>query len=147
MIDKAFVAGYAIFVCVLWSALLLLLGRKLDARFTRPVLYGALFALITQFLFGAGIVGLFLGGVIAGYAVAGIAPSSLTRLRSGTLAGLIADASFLLAVALYLAANFPDVSTPFVGLCSTTLVLLVRDLLIAGLGAVVGGLLKTPSPK
>ena len=142
MIDKTFVVSYGIFAVVTWAVLLVILGWKLDNRYLRPVLYGVLFGAGSQLLFGVGVLGLILGGMLTGYMISAFSEAGLLQFRGGSLTGLIIDSSFLLAMSVYLAAERPDVSGTLVQLCATTIVFLFRDLMLAGLGGLLGGVLR-----
>jgi len=149
VIDKTFVSAYGIFAVVTWSMLLVILGWKLDRRYSRPVLYGVIFGAGSQLLFGVGVLGLILGGVLTGYMVSAFVGTGLSQFRSGSLTGLIIDSSFLLAMSIYLAAEQPEITGTLAQLCTTTLVFLFRDLMLAGLGGMLGGALRkfmTPRP-
>jgi hypothetical protein len=142
VIDRAFVAGYGTFAVVMWSVLLVALGWKLGERYLKPILCGVLFGLGTQFLFGVGIFGLILGGMLTGYMLAGLQIGGLSQLRGGSLTGLIMDASLLLAMGLYLVVKEPEVAGTFAQLCTLTAALLFRDLMLAGIGGMLGGALR-----
>ncbi len=151
MDDFTFGLLYGVVAMALVGVLLFLLGRKLDRRlYLRPVLYGFFFWAGVNVLFVGGIFSFLVGGAVTGYFLAREVGEWGNQFRAGGLSGTLIICSLLLANILILfTRGVSDISVSPVS-HEEVLFLLYGDMLIyafmllaiAGIGAVLGGLLR-----
>jgi len=136
VMESSTIAGYSTFAVVLWSLLFILLSRRRGRDFFRPVVYGFMLGTLAYF-FGAGIFGLLVGGMLAGYLISKRGLKSLESFRGGGLVGLLIDSSTMLAVGLIMAFRDPWIES-LGQLCSAVSFVVFRDVVFGGLGGMIG---------
>jgi len=138
--ETGFVAGYSVFAGAVWLAVFLLLAIRSDRSFLRPVIYGLMLGLIGQFL-GVGIFGLLIGGMLAGYFVSKSGRSTLDGFKAGGMSGMLMNLSTLLAVGLFIGLRDPDITVGLGEFCAAVSFIILRDIMLSGLGGAIGGII------
>jgi MFS family permease len=152
MDDFTFGLLYSVFGAALIGVLLFLLTRGLDRRrYLRPVLYGFFFGAGTSVLFGGGIFAFLMGGVITGYFLTQEVGGWRQQFRAGGLNGTLLISSLILAYTHFFFTrgiqDIVDLSAVTHGwvlvfFYVSTLLRAFMVIVIVGMGAVLGGILR-----
>ncbi|MEM1823314.1 MAG: hypothetical protein QXU01_03010 [Candidatus Hadarchaeales archaeon] len=137
MTDTAFLVGYSIFAGLTWLILFVLLAIRSDKSFMRPVIYGLMMGLIGQF-FGIGLFGLLIGGMLAGYLLSKTGRGAMDGFKGGGMSGLLMNLSTLLALGLFIGLRDPDIIVGLGEFCSVVAFMILRDIMLAGIGGAMG---------
>jgi hypothetical protein len=154
MIDFTLVrVVYGAFSIVLVAALMFVLTRGLrKTRYIRPVLIGFIFGMGCAVMFGAGIFGLFMGGVLAGYLFASEVGVWGKHMRAGGLAGVLFMPNICFETAYGVEVTtaklaeelgrLPSTSELLAWMCGETFISAIFFIAVLGIGAILGGFLR-----